>query len=205
MSLAGQHAMVLDYESKELLVSGTIMGVKEGNFNLISFDNIIFFHALGTERYRVVLGAESLVGTHLLEKIPEYYRSLPFNRNNEPADVYIENAEYDLEVRDLIHALNKLPDITTTGSCSGHGTLPVFITMFFDSLKALTQLVHFIQVWDVRLRIVSDPKVYQGTISSIHLKLESLDIGEPAYVEVTKMAKFIQSYLDASSKTRRWS
>lgn len=57
---------------------------------------------------------------------------------------WIPPADIDPEVRALCIAMNKIPGITTTDSCCGHGHQPLRVWFFPDTEKAMLPLLYYL-------------------------------------------------------------
>lgn len=191
--LAGKYAVVMDRETKRVIAAGLVVDVKAGNFNLISFDRIAFYHENGNYHYRVLVLPHTYIEDLAIHPIPSSYIVLPFNRNGMAADIYVENTEYDVEVSELVDALNTVSGIQTTGSCSGHGRDHLFVTMFFSSLESLSRLASIIEDNGLWFTISTDTRVYQDkTPGKIHLRLQSGYLGITSYEEGLSLANLIK-------------
>lgn len=192
--LVGKYAVVVDRETKRVIAAGLVVDVKAGNFNLISFDRIAFYHENGNCHYRVfILLPQNAIEDLTIHPTPSSYLILPFNRNGMDADIYLENTEYDVEVCELVTALNTVPGIQTTGSCSGHGRDHLFVTMFFSSLDSLSRLASIIEDSGLWFTLSTDIRVYQDkTPGKIHLRLQSGYLGNAAYEEAKRLANILK-------------
>jgi len=191
--LAGKYAVVVDRETKRVIAAGLVVDVKAGNFNLISFDRIAFYHENGNYHYRVLVLPQNVIEDLTIHPTPSSYLVLPFNRNGMAADIYLENTEYDVEVSELVATLNTVSGIQTTGSCSGHGRDHLFVTMFFSSLDPLSRLASIIEDNGLWFTLSTDTRVYQAkTPGKIHLRLQSGYLGNAAYEEAQRLANIIK-------------
>ncbi len=191
--LAGKYAVVMDRETQRVIAAGLVVDVKAGNFNLISFDRIAFYHENGNYHYRVLVLPQNVIEDLTIHPTPSNYLVLPFNRNSMAADIYLENTEYDVEVSELVAALNTVSGIQTTGSCSGHGRDHLFVTMFFSSLDPLSRLASIIEDNGLWFTLSTDTRVYQDkTPGKIHLRLQSGYLGNAAYEEAQRLANIIK-------------
>lgn len=191
--LAGKYAVVIDRETKRVIAAGLVVDVKAGNFNLISFDRIAFYHENGNYHYRVLVLPQNVIEDLTIHPTPSNYLVLPFNRNGMAADIYLENTEYDVEVCELVAVLNTVSGIQTTGSCSGHGRDHLFVTMFFSSLDSLSRLASIIEDNGLWFTLSTDTRVYQDkTPGKIHLRLQSGYLGNAAYEDAQRLANIIK-------------
>lgn len=196
VALAGQCAIVMDRKTKRVIAAGLVVDVKGGEFNLISFDRIVFFHAAGNSNYRVVIVPSPAIDGLTVHPIPASYDILPFNRNRFAADVYLEKSEYDPEVVDLIHALNAIPGVSTSCSCSGHERDPLFVTLFFEDVGPIYQLASLIEKHGLTFTLSTDSRVFQDrNPGKLHLRLQTKYIGNAAYEESRTLATLIKEMM----------
>ena len=186
------------------------MGVLTKDKKLISIDNKTFFK-LDSDNYRIekldpfFVNENFIKQNYTTKKWSEYKES---NRNN--TDIYIENniLELDQEVENLVHTLNRFsPHMTTTGSCSGHGKKRAWISLTFESSRALIDFIDVFDPYKEQIDFTTDPHMYPQKKSFCEkpffprntvLTLKTKEIGQPAY----EILEEFNNYLDSIIKLR---
>ena len=102
---------------------------------VFSFDNIRFFHRCGNARY-TVSRTQAPEKKDIVKYIPrDDFKEVKWAEAafNPDADVFVEHSmdELDPEIVPLVTALNIIPGVRTSGSCSGHGKHPAWVTSEF--------------------------------------------------------------------------
>lgn len=96
----------------------------------------------------------------------------------------INYAEIDSEIRTLVWALNNVPGIETTSSCSGHGKEPCRIYFRVTGLNTLHRILfnHFntVKTW----RITLDNADVNVHWDNIPLVLESLGVPSQQSIDI---------------------
>jgi len=97
----------------------------------------------------------------------------------------------DTECVNLCLAMNRLPGICTTESCSGHGEGPMRIWFKTDNLDALSRMIFWLDPrfnsgidWHVEVRT-------KAPSPGVIFKLESKAVGERAYIEADKLTALL--------------
>lgn len=107
----------------------------------------------------------------------------------------------DKEIIDLCDAMNSLPGIETSGSCSGHEKYPLsifFKSTDYEGLFFLTRSIDnrywkYGGKWSIKL-IVGD--MYENNYLPITYLLESEDIGNEAYKQATDLIENMVYHLN---------
>lgn len=110
-------------------------------------------------------------------------------------DVYVDQDinECDIEIRGLVMALNGLPFIETTGSCSGHGKHRIYVDIRF---RRINELVGFLKLLEKHFAddfvLSSNPHIKQNSNETVLMTLYSVEKGERAYKSANKLTKYIE-------------
>ncbi len=110
----------------------------------------------------------------------------------------------DPEVLRLCNVLNALPGISTTSSCCGHGKSPVSIFLTVDPridpraeglffLARCMDRRYWSHDWSLSLS-VSD--VMRDDLPPVYYQLESVSVGEKAYVEAESLVENMEHHLN---------
>lgn len=192
---------IIDKQTGEVIFRDLAVNEKIG-VSCISFDYKHFFKRPGTDKYYIQ--EEGYVCDNIIafdaDKIPKNYNIIlyKYHRENPDADVLREFdiTELDPEVTNLVHAINSLKDIETTGSCSGHNKGYLYVDIRFKTLIGLKNFIYILQdngfysdfILSTDKHIKNNTNDGEKTI----LKLNSLHIGQQAYDNANKLANFIK-------------
>lgn len=97
-------------------------------------------------------------------------------------------------MEDLVYALNLIPTIVTIGSCSGHGTHELFVTLNildYDTMLFLVNIINLNFYNDFRLT-TSEILYNKNPSKIIFMEIVSTRIGEEAYKKALEFAKYIR-------------
>jgi len=104
----------------------------------------------------------------------------------------------DAECVNICDAINKIPGLRTLESCCGHGDYPFRIWFLIDDPRTLPMLLYFCDPCHVGFRW--DCKVTTDcAMSPVHYRIESLEIGEEAYLQAEVIATEVQEFLEGES------
>lgn len=198
---------IIDKASHKILTAGQILTYKKigSTYIFISFDNIHFFNIKGTANYHCATDISE--NEIQLTEIPEHYIIIPYmqrwtikyTKDRGPSDLYLIDPktvdvylekDLDPEVIPLVNALNKIPNIKTITSCSGHNETCMEIDCYCYSFDALKFLIK-IMPKDIMLKKSPMPSP-QGSIA---IKINSTCFGEQGYKQANNFAKIIMDNL----------
>ena len=114
-------------------------------------------------------------------------------------DVYVDQdiSECDEEIKGLVSALNKIPFVATTGSCSGHGHQRLYIDIKFSRINEIIRLLKIIEKYFPNDFVLSsNPHFKQQSNKCVMMTLYSVEKGEKAFKRVNKLAKYIEMVSD---------
>lgn len=215
-----KHYKVYDKDGK-LLVSDIAVSIKsdilrkiKGNklperikFDLISFDTKYF---INTKHFKFELVKDNIINLKDykfdrvkfdIKNFSSYYIvNWGDNCTDINAPIYFDNSydELDPEVEELVHTLNLIPAIITTGSCSGHNKYPLFVTLNiydFDTIVFLINIINNYFYNDFHLT-TDNSLIIKGFNDFVFMKLISIDIGAEAYNKTKELVKIIKANKD---------
>lgn len=184
---------IIDLETQSVIGAGKINSLKRQN--LVSIDYKHHFKIENSYKYQVF---KDVSCEYVSLKIPSgYIIALYSDFDEKEADIYYEYDinELDKEVQRLVVALNRIPDLVTKGSCSGHDELPLWITFFTNYLNVVSFLKQCLVKFNLPFIILSekeDPNILNDTKETQGYTLKSLDIGENAYKAADRLAKYLE-------------
>lgn len=131
-----------------------------------------------------------------IKKFSKYRIEKFHDKSNFPyADIYRENnmCELDPEIECLVKAINEIPNLCTSGSCSGHGEDPAWVTITFfdyDQILYLSNIIYYYFIDDFVLQ-THKTCVNPSNGHKINMMLKSTKIGEEAYKKVRELSEII--------------
>ncbi|MDE7347153.1 MAG: hypothetical protein K2N48_10510 [Muribaculaceae bacterium] len=196
--LVGRYCIIFDNLSNRSVARGKVLKVKLNPVPCVSFDNIHFF-SLDEDNlvdYRIIppMEAEGM-GAGL--SLPPYWKKGPWrNKAENPdqvKDVYIEQNFIDPEILDLVLTINRIPNVSTGGSCWGHVVKPAFVTLICRDFAGLNFLLRCQNDFSDRWRITTDPVTSPNVTKFINsLTLLSVNRGDKVCEDIKDLTKHIQ-------------
>lgn len=205
----GNKVSVKDSKTKAVLVAGTILSIKDEvpcfsdgvltkkKMLLISFDQKHYFNVTSNS---FVVENNCNDDVVFNDDILSQYAHTSYNGKHVSVyDIYIENTinELDDEVVRLVHALNRIPNVITSGSCSGHGIEPLWVSMTFRDVMTIKFIASLLydRFRDEFVLSTLNSRL-QNTCDGVELALISLDKGEKAYRAAQRFCDCLEVYLD---------
>lgn len=206
----GDHVSVCDALTSDLIAAGIVVAVKDelpwfGDQKLskiktllISFDTKYFFN-VNSPKFLIKTSCQGISKAFDANLLQKYVYAQYNAKHVNLSDVYIENTidELDQEVRQLVRVLNLLPNVRTSGSCSGHGIEPLWVSMTFRDVYAI-KIIASILYDRFRNEFVLSTlnSRLQNTKDGVELALISLQTGEKAYKNAERLCNYLDVYID---------
>lgn len=189
---------VYDKKLEKTIIRDEVVFEKEVPW-CISFDNKYFFNST-SPRFEI----KKSNSYDLIKYNPEIVHNYEINlwKYNDyiPSEIYrdFDIDELDPEVEPLVHALNTIDNIKTTGSCCGHEKKELWVYMICHSFDSLIFLVNIISIplfkncFDVIVK--NNGKSYEKYKSvMVLLRTRKGLVGEKAYKAAKHLAQYIKN------------
>lgn len=209
-----EHYKVYDKDGKLLVsdiavsIKSDIFGLKNNKlfkgikFDLISFDTKYF---INTKYFKFELVKDNITNLedYKFDKIKfdiknfssYYIVNWSENCTDINAPIYFDNSydELDPEVEELVHTLNSIPAIITTGSCSGHNKNPLFVTLNIYDFDTIVFLINVINNYFYNdFHLTTDKTLISNKFNDFaFMMLSSKAIGTEAYNKTKELVKII--------------
>ena len=200
----GDKVKIIDNETKQIIIDNFI--VNEKNYcsdthdniipvELISFDNRYYF--LQSNKYTIEKSDTSDI---VQLNIPtNYHIDLWSNPNKKwNAEIYREHdiTELDEEVKNLVYSLNRISDLYTVGSCSGHNIGYLWVDLIFNSFTPILFLTHLIsKYFSDDFILTTEKQLVCNSQKGVIFRLKSLNKGQKAYISTNKLSEIIEMEL----------
>lgn len=161
---------------------------------LISFDSKIFFNPVSPNILIEDSDSEEIIKISNIDNLVQRpYREIS---DNPRSDIFIERDIFGLdpEVETLVHALNDLSGIKTTGSCCGHDITELWVSFLVSNFKDLRD---FMLLLDKHAKKTFCLKTAERIMQSeeeetLHFEIRTYTKGEEAYKAAERLAKIIK-------------
>lgn len=204
---------IIDKNTNNIIVAGKISYIKDTisyykrymyfihkkvkeNVTYVSFDSKYFFNV---NSKRFVIKKSNDIKNFDVTTLDNYkyyhYRSA----KTSTADIYIENTtdELDKEVVRLVHILNKIPNVMTSGSCSGHNIKPLWVSMTFRDIKSIKFIANLLyNKFCDKFVLSTKNNRSQTTPDGVELCIISLNKGKKAYKDTEDLCNSLEVYIN---------
>ncbi len=221
----GDLIQVIDNRRNKVIAQGEVRFIKNNYYSqtlnkedrftkdkfLLSVDNKYFFKLddanYTVKKLQVFIDEDFIRQTYSLGHWSRY-RKLDHNNTN----VYVENTflELDKEVKNIVHTLNCFsPYMSTSGSCSGHGTSPAWIVLNFKKPQTLNDFMDILEPYINKIdlstskTVASKKAMFRGKpffSRDIVMRLTTKEIGEPAYKILNDFDKYLTSIIRMNNR-----
>ena len=222
----GDFVQVIDNRTQNVIIQGQIRDEKPmppGNLHnktlkfsdeeiLYTVDDKYFFK-LDDDKYTVKKFPKTFVDSEFLRQnyaFLSWVRYSPDTRKD--FNLFVEHGmdELDKEVVRIVRVLNRFSmEMKTVGSCCGHGKSVSWITLQFNSSRALEDFLNIFQPFNKKMSLTTDKR----TVSSgelflgnpyfpycMVLELRTNEIGDEAYKVLNEFADYIEKIIDVRNK-----
>lgn len=179
--------------NNKIIAAGKLSNVKNIPVDCISIDNKFYFLTKENDFYSIKeMDEEEFdvpfdpMSTSIPVKLwREVYKDI--NCVCVYRDFTIDEA--DPEVLEIIHTLNKIDNIRTTSSCSGHYTSRAYIDIAFKGFDSLFKIVKLLDLNEFRndFQLATSDTIANNSQDEIILKLTTKNYGEPAYHKINEL------------------
>lgn len=213
MFFIGNKIAIIDKETNKIIASGKISSLKERllieepflfffkkekfkKILCISFDDKYFFNVY-SEKF--IFKTDNNVKIFDIDNLKNYTYEKYNTVHKNFSDIYIEDNifELDKEVIRIVNLLNKIPNITTTGSCCGHGLSHLWVSMTFKDLSSLRFLLNVLHnKFRKEFIIKGNNDRSQLVPNVVELTLISTKKGNNAYNDTEKLCDYIETCIN---------
>lgn len=204
--LLHKYIKITDAKTNKIVCSGVVVSSKDRyidnnkiytNIYFVSVDNKHFFN-MNNNKFNVEVLNEKIdlyvgdIRKYVKCKLKKWGNLFYKNRNK--VDILLDNDINGLDppVKKLVYSLNKLEDVETDGSCSGHYKEPLWVSCQFKSIKPLILLSKIISnkfLYDFKLCTLSNRS--QTSNDKFGLCIVSFHKGKKAYKSADELSKYI--------------
>lgn len=224
--VAGDYVQVVDNASNRPIIQGFVNDEKtscpDGNGNqtaleedqkLFTLDGRYYF-SMKSGRYTVYRLPETAIDENFIKKNYHMRTWRSFNETGLcDADMFVEHSkeELDKEVEGLVDTLNRFSlYMETTGSCSGHDRCPAWVSVQFDSIRALEDFLDVFEPFKAKMNITTRKDLSQGEFTfdgnaffprKTVLEIRTKDVGQPAYDVLNDFGEYLGKVIHLRNKT----
>lgn len=221
----GDLIQVIDNRCNKVIAQGEVRFIKNNYYSqtlnkedrftknkfLLSVDNKYFFKLddadYTVKKLKIFVDEDFIKQNYALGYWSDYRRLDHINTK-----VYVENTflELDKEVKDIVHTLNCFsPYMSTSGSCSGHGTSPAWIVLNFKKPQTLNDFMDILEPYTNKIdlstskTVASKKAMFRGKpffSRDIVMRLTTKEIGEPAYKILNDFDKYLTSIIKMNNR-----
>lgn len=172
--------------NNKIIAAGKIVNNKNIPVDCVTLDNKFYFLLKENCYYDVKEVDEEfeIQFNPLLTSIPiKLWREVYENLDNNCIYRDFTIDEADPEVVEILQTLNKIDNIRTTSSCSGHNTSHVYIDIAFKNFNVLFNFVKLLDNNQFRdkLCLSTSETITNNSDEEIILKLYTIEYGDSAY------------------------